>query len=125
MDGCDTASVGIYGSLSGLNSVTSGLTLGIVHFDSEEAGRDIEKRASDYASSERPSAKLIRDQIQKGKWYNHAAAFGLSTGAGVVILGEKAVNDVGKVVNDVKTGIETAGSWISSGWNHVTSIWIR
>ena len=125
VDGCDTASVGIYGSLSGLNSVTSGLTLGAVHFDSEEAGRDIEKRASDYASSDQPSAKLIRDQIQKGKWYNHAAAFGLSTGAGVVILGEKAVNDVGKVVNDVKTGIETAGSWISSGWNHVTSIWIR
>ena len=107
VDGCDTASVGIYGSLSGLNSVTSGLTLGAVHFDSEEAGRDIEKRASDYASSDQP------------------AAFGLSTGAGVVILGEKAVNDVGKVVNDVKTGIETAGSWISSGWNHVTSIWIR
>lgn len=107
----DSASVGVYGSLSGLNTVASSLTFGVVHFDSENVAKDLENTASDYAKSDNWSAKLIRDQLQKGKWYNNAAAFGISVGAAGCMVGKKAVDGVA-------SGVKTVGSWISTGWNY-------
>ena len=110
----DVASVGMYGSLSGLNTVTSSLTLGVVHFDSDGVAKDLEKKASDFAKSDSWAAEAIRDQLRKGHWYNDAAAFGLSVGVGAAMVGEKAVDGV-------KKGAKTVGSWISTGWKYATA----
>jgi hypothetical protein len=81
----------------------------------------MEKAASDYAKSDNWSAKLIRDQLQKGHWYNEAAAFGISVGAGAVIVGKKTVEGVGNCAQPIGKKAKTVGSWVSNGWNYIAN----
>lgn len=113
----DWASVGTYGALSGINKVSSTLTLGIVHFDSDQVAGEMEKEASDFVKSDSWCAKEIKNQLEQGHWYNNVAAFGLSTGEAAALVGKKTVQGVEK-------GAETVGSWVSTGWNYVASNWL-
>lgn len=106
----DAGSVGVHGSLSGLNTVTSSLTLGLVHFDSEKVATDIENDADNFVRGDSWAAKQIRDQSNPVAW-----RFAVSVGSGGYLLGKK-------VVNGVADGAKAVGSWISTGWNAVTNL---
>lgn len=106
----DAGSVGVHSSLSGLNTVSSSLTLGLVHFDSEKVATDIENEADDFIRGDSWAAKQLRDQSNPVAW-----RFAVSVGSGGYLLGKK-------VVNGVADGAKTVGSWISTGWNAVTNL---
>lgn len=109
IDGVDVGSIGVYGSLSGLDSVTSNLTLGLVHFDSEEVAADLEKRSTDFLNEDNWASNYIKDQSK-----NAVGRFAVSVGVGAYIVGEKAVTGVADAA-------KTVGSWVSTGWNYVTN----
>lgn len=106
----DVGSVGVHGSLSGLNAVTNSLTLGFVSFDSEKVAADLENEVGDFVKGDSWAAQYIRDQDN-----NVILRFGLSVGVGVDIVRKKAFNGV---VN----GAKTVGSWMKTGWNKVTNL---
>lgn len=106
----DAGSVGVHGSLSGLNTVTSSLTLGLVSFDSEQVATDLENEAEEFVKGDSWAAQYIRDQDN-----NVVLRFGVSVGAGGYLAGKK-------VVNGIADGAKTVGSWISTGWNAVTNL---
>lgn len=110
-DVVDASSVGVHSCLSGLNTVSSSLTLGLVHFDSEKVATDIENDADNFARGDSWAAKYIRNQDN-----NVILRFGVSVGSGGYLLGKK-------VVNGVADGAKTVGSWISTGWNVVTNLY--
>lgn len=109
VDMSDVGSVGVYSSLSGLNAVTSSLTLGVIHFDSEEVAADLENEVDEYLQGDSWGAEFVRDQ-------DHCAASRaiVSVGIGAELIGKK-------VVNGVAEAAETVGSWVSTGWNTVTN----
>ncbi len=109
-DAKDFGSVGVHGSLSGLNAVASGLTLGVVHFDSEKVAAEIEQDADDFIRGDSWAAQYIRNQDN-----NIVLRFGVSVGSGGYLVGKKVVNGISK-------GVQTVGSWISNGWNAVTNL---
>ena len=117
IDMSDVGSIGVYSSLSGINKVTSSLTLGIVHFDSESVASDLESDVSEFYKNNGWAAREIKNQLQKGHWYNKAAAFALSTGEGAVLVGKKTVEGVEEVG-------KTVGNWVSTGWNYVATNWL-
>ena len=117
----DWGSVGIYGTFSGINKVSSTLSFGVVHFDSDQVASEIEKNASDFMKSGSWAAKEIKKQVDQGHWYNKVAAFGLATGGAAVLVGKKTVQDVG---NGVEKSVETVGNWVSTGWDYVTTNWL-
>ncbi len=106
----DAGSVGVHGSLSGLNTVTSSLTLGIIHFDSEKVATDIERDADDFVRGDSWAAQYIRNQDN-----NVILRFGVSVGSGGYLLGKK-------VVNGAASSIQTVGSWVSTGWDTLTNL---
>lgn len=114
VDMSDWASVGTYGALSGLNKVSSTLTLGAIHFDSDQVASELESDVSDFVKSDSWAAKAIKNQLEQGHWYNNVAAFGLSIGEAAWLVGTKTVQSVGK-------GVKTVGSWLSTGWNYVAT----
>lgn len=105
----DVGSVGIHGSLSGINTVTSTLTFGVVNFDSEEVASDLENDADDFLEGDSWAAQYVKDQDN-----NAVARMGVSIGIGGYLVGKK-------VVNGVAGAAETVGSWVSTGWNTVTN----
>lgn len=108
LSGADVGSVGVHASLSGLNTVTSTLTFGIVNFDSEEVAADLETEVDNYVQGDSWEAQYVRDKDN-----NAILRFGVSVGMGAKLVGEK-------VVEGVTDGIKTIGSWISTGWNYIT-----
>lgn len=110
LDVVDVASVGVYGSLSGLNTVTSSLTFGVVSFDSEKVASDLENESSEFVKGDSWAAQYIRNQDN-----NAVLRFGVSVGSGAYLVGKK-------VVNGVADGAKTVGSWVSTGWNTVTNL---
>lgn len=121
LDMGDWGSVGIYGTFSGINKVSSTLSFGIVHFDSDQVSGEIERNASDFLKSDSWAAKEIKKQVEQGHWYNNVAAFGLATGEAAVLVGTKTVQDVG---NGVEKSVETVGNWVSTGWDYVATNWL-
>lgn len=102
----------VYGSLSGLNAVTSGLTLGIIHFDSKEVGDAIWKETNEIAQGDSWAAKYVQDSVDKGLGRKITGTI-VASGIGGYVVGKTAVNGV-------KTRVESVCSWISVGYNTVT-----
>lgn len=117
----DWGSIGVYASLSGLNEVTSNLTGGIIHFDSDRIASEIETKASDYVTSDKKVSKFIQEQLEEGHWYNKAAAMGASMGASVDIIKDKLLEDGSIGIENVKKTAKATASWISTGWNYVNT----
>lgn len=107
LDMGDVGSVGLHGSLSGLNTVTSTLSLGIVNFDGEKVADELETDASDYLKNDSWAAKYVKDQNK-----NAVLRFGVSMGIGTELVAKKVITGVGDGVNAV-------GGWISDGWNYL------
>lgn len=103
----DVSSVGIHGSLSGLNSVVSNLTFGVVSFDSEQVAGELENKSSDFVQGDSWAAQYIRDQDN-----NAVCRFGVSVGVAGYLVGKQ-------VVDGIANSAKTVGSWVSSGWNTV------
>lgn len=111
IDVSDVGSLGVYSSLGGLESVASGLTLGLVDFDSEQVAEELETEANDFVRSNDWKAQYIRNEENFVGF-----RFGLSIVSGAELVGKKVINGVGE-------GINTVGDWISTGWNNLTN-WI-
>lgn len=110
LDWNDIGSVGVYGSLSGLDKVTSKLTLGLVNFDSEKVAGELETDVSDFVNSDSWAANYIRNKDN-----NVVLRVGVSVGAGAYMVGEKIVDGVVDCAN-------TVGSWGAAGWRLVTHL---
>ena len=109
VDIVDLSSIGIYGSLSGLDAVSSGLTFGLVHFDSEQVAEELENDVTDFLNEDNWAVNYIRDENN-----NPFLRFGVSVGSGGYLIGKK-------VVNGVVDKAKTIGGWISTGWNYATN----
>lgn len=109
-DMIDAGSVGVYGSLSGLNTVTSTLTLGLVEFDSEAVAGELENNVDTFLQGDSWAAEYVRDKNNDA-----VSRFGVSVGIGAYLVGEK-------IVGGVADGAKTVGSWASAGWNMLTNL---
>lgn len=105
----DVGSVGMNFALSGLNSMVSSITFGLVDIDTENMADDFESDAEHFVRGDSWAAKYIRNQEN-----DIVSRTVVSIGAGVYILGENTVECVAD-------GAKAVGSWISSGWNTLTS----
>ena len=110
IDGTDVGSIGVYGSLSGLDTVANSLTLGLVDFDSETVAADLENDVDRFLEGDSWAANYVKDQDN-----NVVLRFGVSVGTGAYIIGENIVEGIADTAS-------TVGSWISTGWNVVTNI---
>lgn len=111
----DICSIGVHGSLSGLDKTLSSLTLGVVQFDSEQVAEELESEVQTFVESDDPLAKYIRDKNQPDVFRMGASL--LQAGR---MVGEKAVQLVGETV---ETGIEvisTVADWIGTGLKWIT-----
>ena len=95
LDAGDAASIGVYGSLAGLNKVVSVPSLGFVHFDSEAVARDVEEKAA----SDLYFNKQARVEFEKG---NHLGAAAFSVGSTLGIVGDEVLKGV---------------QWLGDKWN--------
>lgn len=105
----DANSVVMNFALGGLDSMANSVTLGLVDFDAEKVGDDLESDVDEFVRGDSWAAQYIRNQDN-----NVFLRVGVSVGAGAYILGEN-------VVEGVANGAKTVGSWISNGWNTVTN----
>lgn len=103
IDGVERCSIAVYGSLGGLKSVTEGLTLGIVSFDSEEVAADLESGVTTFLNDQSWASKYVQDM-------NNPSAFRFLVSMGVAtdMVAKKAVDIV------VDTG-KTICSWVQKG----------
>lgn len=101
----DAASIGLYSSLSGLDTVANSLTFGIVDFDSEGVAADLESDADEFVQGESWAAQYIRDTEN-----NIVLRFGVSVGSAAYIVGEN-------VIEGVSNGADAVASWVSGKWN--------
>lgn len=109
-DMTDAGSVGMNFALSGLDSMASSVTLGLIDIDAESVADDLEMDSRRFVSGDSWAAQYIRNQDK-----NVVLRFGVSVVAGGYILGEN-------VVEGVANGAKTVSSWISTGWNTVTNM---
>lgn len=90
----DAASVGVYGSVSGLGAVASGLTFGLVNIDGEKVAADLESDVSDFVKGDSWAAEYIRNKDN-----NAICRFSVSVGSAAYIIGENVVEGVGEGLN--------------------------
>lgn len=112
IDGRDIGSIGVYGSLSGLDSMINSVTGGIIDMDSERVAADLESDVDAFLQRDNWAANYINDHNNPGVF-----RFGVSMGAGAYVLGEN-------IVEGVVSGAKSVGSWISDGYNAVKN-WIN
>ena len=110
LSGSDVGSVGVHGSLSGLNKVCSGLTLGVISFDSEKVATDMENSVDTFVQGDSKAANYIRNKDNPD-----ALRFIASMGVGAGIAGKT-------VVEGAANCAKTVGSWVSTAWNAVNYI---
>ncbi len=106
----DVGSVSVHASLSGLNAVAGGLSLGIVRFDSEKVAAELENEVYEFSQGDSWAAQYIRDKDN-----NAALRFGVSVGVGAKIVGTK-------IVHGVVDKVKTVGSWVSAGYTAVANL---
>ena len=99
----DIASIGVHGTLSGLDPIVGFFSGGLIHYDSEGFADDLEKRADEFAKGNSGMARYIRDKDN-----NIVLRFGASMASGVYVIGDKIVSDVSKVA--ISTA-ETIAEW--------------
>ena len=97
----DAGSVGLNFGLSGLDSMVSSLTFGLVDFDAEKIADDLEADADEFVRGDSWAAQYIRNTEN-----NSVCRLGVSIGSAAYILGEN-------VVDGVSNGIKTVGSWFT------------
>ncbi len=97
----DAGSVGLNFGLSGLDSMVSSLTFGIVDFDAEKVADDLEADADEFVRGDSWAAQYIRNKDK-----NIVYRFGVSIGSAVYILGEN-------VVDGISNGFQAVGSWFT------------
>ena len=97
----DAGSVGLNFGLSGLDSMVSSVTLGLVDFDAEKVADDLEADADEFVKGDSWAAQYIRDEDN-----NIVCRLGVSIGSAAYILGEN-------VVDGVSNGFKAVGSWFT------------
>lgn len=112
IDGRDVGSIGVYGSLSGLDSMINSVTCGIIDIDSEKVAADLESDIDDFLQRDNWAANYINDHENPG-----ISRFAVSIGGCAYVLGEN-------IVDGVVSGVNSVGSWISDGYNAVKN-WIN
>lgn len=106
----DVASIGIHGSLSGLSSVTSSLSGGIISFDSEKVAVGLETRSLEYLQGDSWEAAYVRDQS-----HNAAARLAVSMKIGIEMVTRTVVGGVGNGFRTVGASAKCAASWVAGG----------
>lgn len=97
----DAGSVGLNFGLSGLDSMASSLTFGLVDFDAEKVADDLEADADEFVRGDSWAAQYIRNEDN-----NIVCRLGVSIGSAAYILGEN-------VVDGVSNGFKAVGSWFT------------
>jgi len=110
VDGNDIGSIGLYGSLSGIDTFASSLSLGLIDFDSEAVAADLESDVSQFVQEDNWATNYIRDE---DNWV--VSRFAVSVGSGAYLLSKK-------VGESAMEGVQAIGSWVSTGWNTVTNL---
>jgi len=85
----DAGSVGLNFGISGLDSMVSSVTLGLVDFDAEKFADDLEADADEFMQGDSWAAQYIRNENN-----NIVGRFGVSIGSAAYILGENVVSGV-------------------------------
>ena len=101
----DAGSVGVYGSLSGLEAISDFFTLGLLDFDSESIAADLESDVVTFMREDNWAANYINNTDN-----NAVLRFGLSIGVGGYLIGEN-------VVEAVVNRYNTVASWGATAWN--------
>lgn len=103
VDMTDVGSIGVHGSLAGLDPIVSFFSAGIIHYDSEKFADDLENRADNFIRGDSGLAQYIRDENN-----NSILRFGASMISGVYVIGDKVVSDVSNVAMSTA---ETVADW--------------
>lgn len=106
----DAGSVGMASSCDGLAAVGRGLTFGLVDIDGQAMAQNLENKANDFIRGDSWAANYIRNEDN-----NDILRFGVSVGSGAYLLGKEAYEGL-------KSGAQTVGGWISSGWDAMKNI---
>lgn len=106
----DAGSVGVYGSLSGLEAISDFFTLGLLDFDSKSIAADLESDAAAFMRTDNWAANYINNTDN-----NVVLRFGLSIGVGGYLIGEN-------VVEGVVDGYNAVASWCTTAWDTVSGL---
>ena len=106
----DVGSVGLNFGLSGLDSMASSLTFGIVDIDAEKVADDLEADAAKFVNGDSWAAGYLRDQDKPV-----CLRFGVALGSSAYILGENLVTGIADGVSSIASWTVNAVNFTASG----------